>query len=342
MTVIEGIEGIEETAVADLWQETYARASRDVYRAVLLDLAASDPRIFAVDTDMGGLEDTFEAALPGQYVNVGIAEANLMGVSAGLAADGLVPFANTIASFAATRACEQVKVDIAGNNLPVRIVGTHGGFSAAHYGPTHHALEDVAILRTLPNLTVVVPADAAETEYVIRAIADTTAFPGPVYVRLGRKATPLVHDGPYEFRIGRADLLRAGHDVTIVATGPLPVCEALAAADLLAGRGIAARVLNMHTVKPLDEEAVLTAVRETAGLVTVEDHVLVGGLGSAVTELTAERSPCRVRRIGVPDGFHDEVGSERELLALAGVSAERIAEAAEEVVRHAAQGTFER
>ncbi len=326
---------VEETAVAVVpaWQERYADASRDVYRATLLDLAKSDPRIFAVDTDMGGLEDSFEAELPGQYVNVGIAEANLMGVSAGLAADGLVPFANTIASFAATRACEQVKVDIAGNNLPVRIVGTHGGFSAGHYGPTHHSLEDVAILRTLPNLTVVVPADAAETEYAVRAIADTDAFPGPVYVRLGRAATPLVHDGPYDFEIGRANLLRAGDDVTIVATGPLPVSEALAAAGLLAGRGIGARVLNMHTVKPIDEEAVLAAARETAGVVTVEDSVLVGGLGAAVSELTAERRPCRVRRIGVPDGFHDEVGSERELLALAGVTAERIADAAEEVVR---------
>ncbi|MGW6983965.1 transketolase family protein [Streptomyces sp. NPDC054932] len=325
---------VEETAPAAVsaWQERYAAASRDVYRATLFDLAKSDPRIFAVDTDMGGLEDGFEPELPGQYVNVGIAEANLMGVSAGLAADGLVPFANTIASFAATRACEQVKVDIAGNNLPVRIVGTHGGFSAGHYGPTHHSLEDVAILRTLPNLTVVVPADAAETEYAIRAIADTEAFPGPVYVRLGRSATPLVHRGPYEFRIGKADLLRPGGDVTIVATGPLPVSEALAAAGLLAERGIDARVLNMHTVKPLDEEAVLAAARETAGLVTVEDSVLVGGLGSAVTELTSERWPCRVRRIGVPDGFHDEVGSERELLVLAGVTAERIAEAAEDVV----------
>ncbi|MFI6376423.1 transketolase family protein [Streptomyces sp. NPDC050546] len=320
------------------WRERYTGATRDVYRATLLDLAKSDPRIFCVDTDMGGLEDSFESELPGQYVNVGIAEANLMGVSAGLAADGLVPFANTIASFAATRACEQVKVDIAGNALPVRIVGTHGGFSAGHYGPTHHSLEDVAIMRTLPNLTVVVPADAAETEYAVRAIADTSAFPGPVYLRLGRKATALVHDGPYAFRIGKADVLREGDDVTIVATGPLPVAEAVAAAGLLADRGISARVLNMHTVKPLDTDAVLAAARETAGLVTVEDHVLAGGLGGAVSELTAEHAPCRVHRIGVPDGFHDEVGVEAELLARAGVTARQIAEAAQEVIRRRDQG----
>lgn len=320
------------------WRERYAGASREVYRAVLLDLAKSDPRIMCVDTDMGGLEDTFEAELPDQYVNVGIAEANLMGVSAGLAADGLVPFANTIASFAATRACEQVKVDIAGNNLPVRIVGTHGGFSAGHYGPTHHALEDVAIMRSLPHLTVVVPADAAETEYAVRALADPAALPGPVYLRLGRGPTPLVHEGPFGFRIGRAGRLRDGDDVTIVATGPLPVSESLAAAGELAAEGIAARVLNMHTVKPLDAAAVLAAARETAGIVTVEDHLVTGGLGGAVSELTADQAPCRVRRIGVADGFHDEVGGERELLARAGVSASRIAGAAREVVRRRQRG----
>ncbi|RFU85221.1 transketolase [Streptomyces triticagri] len=315
------------------WQERYATATRDVYRATLLDIAKSDTRVFCVDTDMGGLEDGFEAELPDQYVNVGIAEANLMGVSAGLAAEGLLPFANTIASFAATRACEQVKVDIAGNALPVRIVGTHGGFSAGHYGPTHHAVEDVAIMRSLPNLTVLVPADAAETEYAVRALADTEQLPGPVYLRLGRKATPLVHRGPYTFRIGQADLLRPGRDVTLVASGPVPVAESVAAAELLAGRGIAARVLNLHTVKPLDAEAVLSAARETAGLVTVEDHLVTGGLGGAVAELTAAHHPCRVHRIGVPDGFHDQVGTETELLARAGVTAPAIAGAAEEVMR---------
>lgn len=307
------------------WEERYGVAARDVYRRTLVELARADPRVFCVDSDMGGLETLFGEELPGQYVNVGIAEANLMGVSAGLAATGLLPYANTLSGFAAARACEQVKVDVAGNNLPVRIVATHAGLSAGHYGPTHHAVEDLAILRTLPNLTVVVPADAVETEYAVRATAD---LPGPLFLRLGRAATPLVHHEPYEFTVGRARVLREGTDVTIVATGPYPVSMALEAADELAARGVAARVLNMHTIKPIDREAIAAAARETGGIVTVEDHLVVGGLGAAVCEVVTEEAPCRVHRIGVPDRFFDHVADERELLALAGVSPGAIAGAA--------------
>ncbi|MEN8649799.1 transketolase C-terminal domain-containing protein [Streptomyces sp. 21So2-11] len=311
------------------WAERYALPTRDVYRSTLVDLARLDPRIFCVDSDMGGLEDRFQAVLPEQYVNVGIAEANLMGVSAGLAHSGLLPYANTISSFAASRACEQVKIDVAGNNLPVRIVVTHAGVSAGHYGPTHHALEDIAIIRTLPHMTIVVPCDAAETEAAVRATAD---LPGPLFLRLGRARTPLVNTEPYEFRLGEARLLREGHDVTVVATGPYPVVMALEAAELLERQGISARVLNMHTVKPLDVAALGRAARETCGLVTVEDHVRVGGLGAAVCEAVAEDHPCPVRRIGVPDGYLDFVADERALLEHAGVSPQRIAAAALDVV----------
>jgi transketolase len=307
------------------WTTRYAGASRDHYRRVLLDIARADPRVICVDSDTGGLEDTFAAHLPDQYVNVGIAEANLMGVAAGLAAAGRIPFVNTISSFAATRACEQLKIDVAGNNLPVKIVVTHGGLSGGHYGPTHHACEDVAIVRTLPNLTVIVPADAVETEYAVRA---ALARPGPVFVRLGRSATPLVHERPYDFRIGRAVTVRPGDDVTIIATGPYPVHLAVRAHDRLARLGIGARVLDMHTVKPLDVAAIVRAAAETRGLVTVEDHLRIGGLGGAVCETVTEHRPCPVRRIGVPDGFFDHVGSESELLALAGVSVEHIVAAA--------------
>ncbi|MCP2166893.1 transketolase family protein [Goodfellowiella coeruleoviolacea] len=313
-----------ETA-APTWAQRYSVSSREVYRRVLAELAATDPRLFCVDSDMGGLEDIFGAPLPQQYVNVGIAEANLMSVSAGLADTGFLPYANTIAGFASARACEQVKVDIAGNNLPVRIVVTHSGVSAGPYGPTHHCLDDIAIMRTMPNMTVVVPSDAAETEYVIRSTVD---LPGPLYVRLGRGATPLVNTGPYEFVLGRARWLRAGDDVTIVATGAHPVHMALRAAEILARRGIGARVLNMHTVKPIDRAALVRAADETAGIVTVEDHVLVGGLGAAVCEVVAEERPCPVRRIGLPDAYFDYVADERDLLVHAGVSPERIAEAA--------------
>ncbi|MCX4820768.1 transketolase [Streptomyces sp. NBC_01142] len=312
------------------WAERYAVPTREMYRRTLVEMARLDPRIFCVDSDMGGLEDRFGELLPDQYVNVGIAEANLMGVSAGLAHSGLLPYANTISSFAASRACEQVKIDVAGNNLPVRIVVTHAGVSAGHYGPTHHAVEDIAIIRTLPNMTIVVPCDAAETEAAVHATAD---LPGPLFLRLGRATTPMVNTEPYEFRLGEARLLRDGDDVTVVATGPYPVVMALEAAELLAQQGYSTRVLNMHTVKPLDVAALGRAARQTRGLVTVEDHVRVGGLGAAVCEAVAEDHPCPVRRIGVPDGYLDFVADERNLLEHAGVGPERIAAAALEIAR---------
>jgi len=309
----------------DGWAQTYAGACREHYRRVLLDLARADRRIMCVDSDMGGLEDGFAAHLPEQYVNVGIAEANMMGVSAGLAAAGRIPYVNTISTFAATRACEQMKIDIASNNLPVRVVVTHGGLSAGHYGPTHHALEDVAIVRTLPNMTVIVPADAVETELALRSTVD---LPGPVFIRLGRAETPLVHLAPYDFAVGRAVPLRPGDDVTIVASGPIPTHLAVEAHERLAASGIGARVLGMHTVKPIDVDALVAAAGSTAGIVTVEDHVRTGGLGGAVCEVVSEHRPCRVHRLGVGDAFFDVVGSELELLHDAGVSTERIVEAA--------------
>ncbi|OLZ44587.1 transketolase [Amycolatopsis coloradensis] len=300
-------------------------STREIYRSTLAELAEKDPRVFCVDSDMGGLETGFGVQFPERYVNVGIAEANLMGVSAGMASMGLRPYANTISSFAACRACEQLKVDIAGNNLPVRVVVTHAGFSAGHYGPTHHALEDIAIARTLPNMTVVVPADAVETEAAVWATAE---LPGPLFLRLGRAATPLVHDEPIEFVLGKAARLRDGDDLTIVATGPFPVVMALRAHEVLAAEGIGARVLNMHTVKPIDREALIAAATETGAVVTVEDHVSSGGMGGAVCEVLAETVPCPVRRIGVPDGFFDMVGGEEELLVATGVSTDSIVAAA--------------
>ncbi|GAA1989573.1 transketolase family protein [Kitasatospora viridis] len=307
--------------VEDSWAALYQGAARDTYRRTLLELARTDERIHCVDSDMGGFEDGFAAELPGQYVNVGIAEANLFGLSAGLAAAGLIPFANTMSAFATTRAAEQLKLDVAGSSLPVRIVATHGGLSAGHYGPSHHALQDLAILRTMPQLTVLVPADAGETALAVRAAA---YHPGPVFIRLGRNPTPQVHPEPYAFTIGEAVRLVDGDDVALLATGPLPVHYALTAARLLAERGISARVLNMHTIKPLDRAAVLAAAQETAGLVTVEDHLVVGGLGGAVSELVTSEHPCRVRRVGIEDRYLDSVGDERDLLEDGGVTVDRI------------------
>ncbi len=302
-----------------------AETTRDAYRRVLLELAREDDRVFCVDSDVGGLEDTFAAELPEQYVNVGIAEATLVGVSAGLASMGRIPFANTMSAFATGRAAEQIKLDVAGTGLPVRIVGTHGGLSAGHYGPSHHALEDLAMLRALTGLTVIVPADVEETGRAVRAAA---YHPGPVFIRLGRNATPTVHHDPYEFAIGRAVALAPGEDITIIATGPMPVVLALQAHEKLAADGIAARVLDMHTVTPADTDAILAAARQTAGIVTVEDHVAGGGLGGLVCETVCAGHPVPVRRIGAERSYVDVVGDEQELLAHTGITAERIVAAA--------------
>jgi transketolase len=303
-------------------------AAREACRTELRRLAGADPRIMAVDGDTGGLDEVF-ADLPGQYVNAGIAEANMVGLAAGLAAAGFTPFVHTISTFIAARACEQVKVDVAGNGLPVRLVVSHGGLSAGHYGPSHHAVEDVALMRVMPNMTVVVPADADAAVAALRAVA---GLPGPAFLRLGRSATPEVPGAAAGFRLGRATTLAEGDDVAIIGTGPYPVHMALRAAEQLAVAGIAARVLDLHTVKPLDAEAVLAAARETAGIVTVEDHLVAGGAGSAVCELVGAEHPCRVLRVGVPDGYRDEVGGEEHLLRRAGVDPDRIVAAARRLV----------
>jgi transketolase len=312
-------------ATDENWVSAYSGTTREVYRRTLLTMARADARIFCVDSDMGGLEEGFGAELPGQYVNVGIAEANMIGISAGLAATGLIPFANTMSGFASARACEQVKLDVAVTNLPVRIVGTHAGFSAGHYGPTHHALNDLAIMRSMPNMTVIAPADTVEVAAAVHAAAD---WPGPVFIRLGRGETPLIHQRPCDFEIGRATTLTPGDDVSIIAVGPLPVWFALDAGRRLAQRGVGARVINMHTIRPLDQEVIFLAADQTAGIVTVEDHLATGGLGGAVCEIVCTARPCPVRRLGVQDGSVDSVGSERELLAEAGVTSEGILSAA--------------
>ena len=307
------------------WEERYAGATRDAYRRTLLELAREDRRILCLDSDMGGLEETFQSELPEQYVNLGIAEANMMTVAAGLASAGKIPFVNTMASFATTRAGEQLKLDVANNGLPVKVVVTHAGVSAGHFGPSHYALEDVAITRALPNMTVICPADVVETVNVVRAAVE---LPGPVYVRLGRSETGLVYHEPYPFRVGRAVPLRDGRDVTIASSGAYPALMALEAHEMLLAKGVQARVLNVHTIKPIDREALLAAAAETCGIVTVEDHSVIGGLGSAVAEVVAEECPCRVLRVGVPDGIGDRIGSQRELLERGGVTPARIVSAA--------------
>ena len=303
-------------------------AARDAYRDLLVKLMADDPRLYCLDSDTGLFTGVDFGPAADRYLNLGIAEHNLMGVAAGLAVSGKIPFVNTMATFAATRALEAVKIDIAYNALPVRIVATHGGLSAGHLGPTHHALEDLAIMRTLPGLTVVTPADAGATE---ESVSQSVDLPGPVYLRLGRKPTPPLNSDPIE--IGRAQRLRDGDDLVIFACGPHPVLASLAAANLLAADGIEVAVLNVHTLKPLDVAAITAAAGKVPAAITVEEHWRSGGLGGAIAETLAEHAPTRIARIGMPDTFAQVVGGQEHLLSHYGITGEQIAATALTLLR---------
>jgi transketolase len=302
-------------------------SAREAYRDTLLALMAADSRVFCLDSDTGLFAGADFGASADRYLNLGIAEHNLIGMAAGLAASGKLPYVNTMATFATTRALEAVKVDVAYNGLPVRLAVTHAGLAAGHLGPTHHALEDLAIMRVLPGMTVVVPADSDQTEVAVRQTCD---LPGPVYLRLGKAATtPLaeVAPGAPPFRLGVAQPLRAGRDVLIVACGPHPVLAAVRAADELARQSIGAAVLNLHTLRPLDVDGLIAAAAPVAAVITVEEHWRSGGLGSAVAETLAEHAPTRVTRIGMPDMFAGHVGGQEELLRHDGITDTEIVKA---------------
>jgi transketolase len=297
-----------------------SRAVREAYRDCLLSLLDRHPEVICLDTDTGLFRPEHASAAGDQYLNLGIAEHNLMGIAAGMAACGRMPFVNTMAAFATSRALEAVKIDIAYNRLPVRIMATHGGLAAGHLGPTHQALEDLAVLRVLPGMTVVVPADATATEAFV---AQSLSLAGPLYVRLDRKPSPPLPATPPPV-IGRAQTLRAGGDAVLACCGPYPTLACLAAADTLAGHGIETTVLNLHTVRPLDTEALIEAARPAELVVTVEEHWRSGGLGGAVSEALAEAAPTRVLRLGMPDQFVDAVGNQEYLLTRYDITAERI------------------
>ena len=300
------------------------QSARDAYRDALVELMAADPTIYCIDTDTGLFSGVDFGAAARRYVNLGIAEQNAVGVAAGLAASGKQPFVNTMAAFAGTRALEQVKIDVAYNRLPVRIVATHGGLSAGHLGPTHHALEDIATMRVLPNMTVVVPGDARQTRDAIR---QASGVRGPVYVRLGRKPAPaLPPSARAPFRLGAAEHLRAGGDAVAFACGAYPIAAALAAHDALGAEGIGLAVVNVHTVKPLDRDAIVAAARGRP-VVTIEDHWAHGGLGGAIAELLSEIAPARVHRIGLPDAFAADAGDHPFLLERYGITADAVTRA---------------
>jgi len=294
------------------------KQTRQGYVDGLIELAAEDERILVLDSDVAKATKTcdFGKLYPERFFNCGVQEANMMAVAAGLAIEGYIPYASTFGVFASCRAADQVRNSIAYPKLNVKIGATHCGITVGADGASHQANEDIAIMRSFPNMTVLVPGDYEEAKSATKAAA---AVEGPVYLRFGRDWYPLVEEIHGDFDVGRSKLLRDGTDVTIVTTG-IMVSEGLKAADALTDRGYSARVIHMPTVKPLDAEALVRAARETKGLVTAEEHSVIGGLGEAVAGLLAERCPTKVLRIGMRDVF-GQSGRADELLDLYGLRA---------------------
>ena len=287
-------------------------APRDTYGKTLLELGRVNKDIVVLDADLGPstMVKYFHAEFPDRFFDVGIAEANMMGIAAGFAASGKIPFASSFAVFATGRCFDQIRVSIAQSKLNVKIVATHAGVTVGEDGGSHQALEDIALICSLPGFTVIVPADSIETDQVIRTV---TEYKGPCYVRLPRAKLSVVNKPDYKFEIGKACELRSGEDVTIIAIGVM-VSEAVEAADRLAAEGVRCRVLNMATVKPIDEAAIIKAARETGAIVTAEEHQRHGGLGSSVAEVLAANLPTPVEFVAVQNKF-GQSGSPEELLA---------------------------
>ena len=277
-------------------------ATRESYGNALKELGAENPNVLVLDADLAGATKTgvFKKAYPDRFFDCGIAEGNMVGIAAGLATTGKIPFCSTFAMFAAGRAFEQVRNSVGYPHLNVKIAATHAGISVGEDGATHQCNEDIALMRTIPGMVVLNPADDVEARAAVKAAAE---YEGPVYLRFGRLAVPVFNDeANYKFEIGKGILLREGTDLTIVATG-LCVNSALEAAEKLAAEGISAEVINIHTIKPLDEEIILKSAKKTGKVVTAEEHSVIGGLGSAVCDVLSEKLPTPVKKIGVYDVF---------------------------------------
>ena len=299
-------------------------ATRESYGNALAELGAEYENLVVLDADLAAATKTgiFKKAFPDRNIDCGIEECNMMGIAAGLATTGKIPFASSFAMFAAGRAFEQVRNSIGYPKLNVKIGATHAGISVGEDGATHQCNEDIALMRTIPGMVVINPADDVEAKAAVRAAIE---HEGPVYLRFGRLAVPVINDTPdYKFELGKGVVLREGKDVTIIATG-LPVSECLAAADKLAADGIDAKVINIHTIKPLDEDLVVKAAKETGKVVTVEEHSVIGGLGSAVCDVLSEKCPTQVMKIGINDTF-GESGPAVELIKKYGLDADSIYE----------------
>ena len=310
--------------------ETKKIPTRNGFGEAIVELGKENRDILVVDIDIGKSCKTgdFRKQLPDQYLNVGIAEQNGAGLAAGLATCGKIPFVVTYAAFGSMRICEMIRQEIAYPNLNVKIACSHGGLTPANDGASHQAIEDMGILRTIPNMTVIMPADYSSAKTLVKAAAK---FNGPVYLRFTRDAVPVIYDENEEFEIGKAKLLREGKDVSLIANGDT-VCIALQAAELLAAKGISAKVLDMHTIKPLDVDAVVSCIEQNGKIVTVEDHNILNGLGSAVAEVMAECGKGKLKRVGVLDQFGQSAPYER-LLEMNGITAENVAAQAEALLK---------
>lgn len=308
--------------------DTIKKATRESYGEALRDLAEEYKDLVVLDADLAAATKTgiFKKAHPERFFDCGIAEANMMGVAAGLATCGKIPFASTFAMFAAGRAFEIVRNSIGYPHLNVKIGATHAGISVGEDGATHQCNEDIALMRTIPGMTIINPCDDVEAKAAVKAALD---FNGPVYMRFGRLAVPVVNDAAtYKFELGKGVVMKKGSDLTIVATG-LMVNEALEAAKVLEADGINARVVNIHTIKPLDKELIAKCAKETGLIVTAEEHSVIGGLGAAVAEAVTESCPVRVVKIGVNDEFGYS-GPAVDLLKRFGLSAENIVKVVKE------------
>ena len=304
-------------------------ATRDGFGDEIVEMGKENANILVVDADIGKSCKTgaFRKELPAQYLNVGIAEQNCAGVAAGLATCGKIPFVVTYAAFGSMRMCEMIRQEAAYPNLNVKLACSHGGVTPANDGASHQAIEDMGIYRSIPNMTVIMPADYYAARKLVRAAAD---WDGPVYLRFTRDKVPVLYDENTEFEIGKGKLLRRGNDVAIIANGDT-VRLAVEAAEQLAAEGIEARVVDMHTIKPLDKACVESCVNEIGKIITVEDHNIMNGLGSAVCEVAAELGKGKVKRIGIQDQFGQSAPYER-LLAINGVTVENIVESAKALI----------
>lgn len=299
-------------------------ATREAYGKALKDLANTNKDVIVLDADLSKSTKTadFKSVAPERFFNMGIAEGNMMAVAAGLSTCGKIPYVSTFAMFAAGRAFEQIRNSICYPRLNVKICATHAGLTVGEDGASHQAIEDISLMRSIPGMTVINPSDAVETDAAIKAIAEMN---GPCYVRLGRAAVNIINDRPeYKFEIGKGVTLKEGNDLTIIATG-IMVDAALEASETLKAEGINARVINIHTIKPIDVELITKAAKETGAIVTAEEHNIIGGLGSAVAEVVTENCPVPVLRVGVKDTF-GESGLPNQLLEKYGLTAKDIVE----------------